>query len=222
MLEAKWIQSIVVVNNKQYTSTIHYTRVMSLNRAIHAQTDGAIVNKHSYPWSIARNTRPTKGYDANKCINIPKLINLKTKLIGGLNKVNNTNNTWLHAFKQIFNLCSPCLKRRQVLRHASSIWPNTQCGIPATPAKSRAHPTHAPTTKRGLAQWCANNGSTPCSRKSLILKEIKKYKTHLETLDQFVKHKDIKKTQTHDSSIRHQIARPSIIILGLNWRVRAS
>lgn len=221
MLEAKWIQSIVV-NNKQYTSTIHYTRVLSLNRAIHAQTDGAIVNKHSYPWSIARNTRPTKGYDANKCINIPKLINLKTKLIGGLNKVNNTNNTWLHSFKQIFNLCSPRLKRRQVLRHASSIWPNTQCGIPATPAKSRAHPTHAPTAKRGLAQWCANNGSTPCSRKSLILKEIKKYKTHLETLEQFVKHKDIKKTQTHDSSIRHQIARPSIIILGLNWRVRAS
>ena len=221
MLEAKWIQSIVV-NNKQYTSTIHYTRVMNLNRAIHAQTDGAIVNKHSYPWSIARNTRPTKGYDANKCINIPKLINLKTKLSGGLNKVNNTNNTWLHSFKQIFNLCSPRLKRRQVLRHASSIWPNTQCGIPATPAKSRADPTHTPTAKRGLAQWCANNGSTPCSRKSLILKEIKKYKTHLETLEQFVKHKDIKKTQTHDSSIRHQIARPSIIILGLNWRVRAS
>jgi hypothetical protein len=50
----------------------------------------------------------------------------------------------------------------------------------------------------------------------MILKEIKKYKTHLETLEQFVKHKDLKKTQTHDSSIRHQIARPSIIILGLN------
>ena len=63
---------------------------------------------------------------------------------------------------------SPRLTHRRALRGASSIAPNTKCGIRAPPARIRAHPKNEPTAKRGL--WgghAVRNDDTPCQGRCL-------------------------------------------------------